>query len=130
MLRETITLTQKEQQRAYVLGRVQAGTLDVQTAAGLLIMSVRHVRRLLAAIRLHGIAALAHGNRGRPSPQRVAEPIRARILTLARSTYAGVNDHQLTELLQEHEALHVSRPTIQRLLRAAGIGSPRTRRPP
>ncbi len=130
MLRETITLTQKEQQRAHVLGRVQAGTLDVQTAAGLLTLSVRHVRRLLADVRLRGIAALAHGNRGRPSPQRLPEPLRARIVTLARTTYARVNDHQLTELLQEREALHVSRPTVQRLLRAAGIGSPRTRRPP
>jgi hypothetical protein len=60
----------------------------------------------------------------------VAEPVRARILTLARTTYAGVNDHHLTELLAEREGLHVSRKTVQRLLRAAGIGSPRKRRPP
>ncbi len=130
MLRETITLTKKEQQRAHVLSRVQAGTLTAQTAAELLTVSVRHVRRLLAEVRTQGIAALAHGNRGRPSPQRVAERLRERVLTLARTTYAGVNDHQFTDLLQEREAIHLSRPTVRRLLRAAGIGSPRTRRPP
>jgi transposase len=60
----------------------------------------------------------------------VAETVRTRILALARTTYAGVNDHHLTELLAEREGLHVSRKTVQRLLRAAGIGSPRKRRPP
>lgn len=130
MYRETITLTKKEQQRAHVLSRLQAGILTVETAAELLSLSVRHVRRLLAEVRQKGLAALAHGNRGRASPRRLAETIRTRVLTLARTTYAGVNDHQLTELLLDREALRVSRPTVRRWLRAAGIGSPRTRRQP
>src|SRR6516225_3582126 len=79
---------------------------------------------------VQGLAALAHGNRGRPSPRRVSDTIRTRVLTLARTRYAGANDHHLTELLREREGLRLSRQTVQRLLRAAGIGSPRTRRPP
>ncbi|HYM92496.1 MAG TPA: ISNCY family transposase, partial [bacterium] len=85
---------------------------------------------LLAEVRQHGLAALAHGNRGRPSPRRLAEAIRTKVLALARTTYAGVNDHHLTELLAEREGLHLSRPLVRLLLRKAGIGSPRTRRPP
>ncbi len=130
MTRETITLTKKEQQRAHVLSRVQAGVLTARTAAELLTLSIRYVRRLLAEVRQHGLAALAHGNRGRPSPQRLAEAIRTKVLALARTTYAGVNDHHLTELLAEREGLHLSRPLVRLLLRKAGIGSPRTRRPP
>ena len=130
MLRETITLTKKEQQRAHVLSRLQAGTFTAQTAAELLRLSLRHVRRLLAKVRTQGIAALAHRNRGRPSPRRLSDPVRTHVLTLARTRYAGVNDHHLTELLAEREGLRLSRRTVQRLLRAAGIGSPRSRRPP
>jgi transposase len=130
MLRETITLTKKEQQRAHVLSRLQAGTLTAQTTAELLSLSLRHVRRLLAEVRTQGIAALAHGNRGRPSPRRFSEPVRTHVLALARTRYAGVNDHHLTELLADREGLRLSRRTVQRLLRAAGIGSPRSRRPP
>jgi transposase len=130
MNRETITLTQREHQRLHVLSRVHGGGLHAREAARLLGVSLRHLRRLLARWRQHGAAALAHGNRGRPSPRRVAAVIRARILTLARTTYTGVNDHHLTELLAEREGLHVSRKTVQRLLRAAGLGSPRRRRPP
>lgn len=130
MTRETITLTQTEHQRCHILSRVHDGVLHAGTAARLLGLSLRHLRRLLARLRQHGPAALAHGNRGRPSPRRLAETLRARILSLAHTTYAGVNDHHFTELLAEREGLHVSRKTVQRLLRTAGIGSPRKRRPP
>jgi transposase len=120
----------REQQRAHVLGQVLEGRLTAPDAARLLGCSCRHCRRLLVKIRQHGLAALAHGNRGRPSPRRLAETIRLRVLALARTRYAGVNDHHLTELLREHEGVAVSRPTVQRLLRHAGIPSPRRRRAP
>jgi len=130
MNRETVTLTQEEQQRAQVLARIQHNTLRATEAAPLLGLSIRQVRRLLARVRKRGLAALPHGNRGRPSPRRIAEAVRAQVLTLARTRYVGVNDHQLTELLRERDGVRVSRRTVQRLLRAAGIGSPRTRRAP
>jgi len=130
MTRETITLTQKEQQRTQVLTQVQHRALDAGEAAQLLGLSLRHVRRLLARLRQLGMAALTHGNRGRASPRRLADSIRQRICTLARTTYAGCNDHHLTELLADREGLHLSRPLVRLVLREAGIGSPHTRRPP
>ena len=109
MTRETITLTQKEQHRVHLLTQVQQGALRAGAAAQLLGLSLRHhLRRLLARLRQHGLAALAHGNRGHPSPRRLPETVRARILTLARTRYAGLNDHHLTELLVEHEGLRLS----------------------
>jgi transposase len=130
MTRETITLTKAEQQRGQVIPRVQAGLLTARDAAKLLALSVRHVRRLIAAVRKKGLAALAHGNRGRRSLRRCADAIRTRVLTLARTRYRGCNDCHFTDLLAEHEGIHLSRPSIHRLLREAGIGSPRTRRRP
>jgi len=130
MNRGRVTLSKREQQRAHVLVQVVEGHLAVPDAARLLSVSFRHLRRLLARVRHHGPAALAHGNRGRVSSRRLAEAIRTQVLTLARTRYAGANDHHLTELLREHDGLILSRPTVQRLLRAAGIGSPRTRRAP
>src|SRR5579864_5372287 len=114
MTRETITLNQREHQRLHVLSRVHDGVLRAREAARLLGLSLRHLRRLLARWRQHGPTAVAHGNRGRRSPRRVAEPIRTRIVTLARTTFAGVNDHHLTELLAERHGIRVSRKTVQR----------------
>lgn len=130
MTRETITLTRREQNRAHVLVRVAHGGLRAKEAALLLGLSLRHLRRLLARLRHRGLAALAHGHRGRPSPRRVPETIRAKVLAAARTLYAGCNDHHLTELLAEREGIRLSRVTVRRLLRQAGIGSPRRRRPP
>lgn len=127
---ERITLTEKEQARLMVLGRVDRGTVHVAEAAGLLDVSERHVLRLLAAYRKEGAAALAHGNRGRRPPHTVPTDIRERVVALTRDRYTGVNQVHLTELLAEREGVCVSRSTVRRILGEAGIPSPRTRRPP
>jgi hypothetical protein len=42
----------------------------------------------------------------------------------------GFNDQHFTEKLAEVEGLKLSRETVRRILRDAGLGSPRKRRPP
>ncbi len=125
-----ITLTHRAQQQLTVLHALDRGELRMAEAAGLLGLSIRQVRRLRRAYRRRGPKALVHGNRGRRSPRRTDDATRTRLLHLAQTTYAGVNFQHLSELLAEHEALRLSRQTISRLLRAAGIRSPRKRRPP
>ena len=60
-----LTLTTKEQTRIQVLNAVLEGEVTAVKAAGLMGVSERHGRRLLAAYRKEGAAAIAHGNRGR-----------------------------------------------------------------
>jgi hypothetical protein len=81
-------------------------------------------------LRVKGAAALAHANRGRPSSRRLPLRTRQAVIRLARSTYAGFNDHHLCEKLCELEGFSLSRETLRRLLREAGLGSPRKRRAP
>ena len=126
----TITLSAKELQRGTVFADCTQGRLTCARAAALLGISLRHCKRLKRRYRQGGAAALAHVHRGRPSPRRLPEAWRQRILRLARSTYAGLNDHHLCEKLHAVEDLSLSRETLRRLLRAAGIGPPRQRRPP
>ena len=123
-------MSSREQQRAHVVTQLLDGRLTMPEAARLMGLSTRHTKRLVAQVRQRGLAALAHGNRGRPPARRLPETVRARLLALARTTYAGCNDCHFTELLAEQEHVAVSRPTVQRWLRAAGIGNPRKRRPP
>ena len=61
---ETLTLTQKEQARLQVLNSLLAEHMTLDQAATLMGVSARHTRRILAAYRREGAAALAHGNRG------------------------------------------------------------------
>ncbi|MGH2425275.1 MAG: ISNCY family transposase [bacterium] len=122
-------MTQIEQRRVIVLTQVRERRMDAAHAAALLGLSLRHCRRLLAAFRREGPAALAHGNRGRPAPNRVPPSLERRIVRLARTTYAGFNHQHLTEKLAEVHGIVLSRPTVHRILLAAGLPSPRPRRP-
>src|SRR6266705_5443090 len=130
MRQKTFTLSQKELQRVAVISHCVKGDLVCARAAELLDLSPRQVQRLKARYRQGGEAAMAHASRGRPSPRRLPQPLRQRVLHLARTRYLGFNDHHLAEKLQEIEGFSLSRETLRRLLRSAGIGSPRKRRAP
>ncbi|HEY6946355.1 MAG TPA: ISNCY family transposase [Candidatus Acidoferrum sp.] len=123
-------MSQKELQRVAVISRCVKGEMACASAAELLSLSVRHIKRLKKRWREGGEAALAHANRGRPSHRRLPDEKRKNILRLARTTYTGFNDHHLAEKLNEVEDVCLSREALRRLLRQAGIGSPRKRRAP
>jgi transposase len=130
MREERISVGSKEQKRAQALNRLLAGEWTEGETAAALGLSIRQVRRLKRAYREEGISSLIHGNRGRRPHHALSSELRNRVATLARTTYAGCNDHHLGELLAEHEDIELSRSSIRRILREAGIASPRKRRAP
>ena len=123
-------MQQSEEARRYVLDRVMAGDLQASQAAEILSISERHAWRLLAAYRARGAAALEHGNRGRRPHNGVPAEVAATVVRFASTRYPGANHTHLTELLEEHEDLALSRPTVRRILTRVGMPSPRRRRPP
>ena len=62
---ENVTLTPKEQSRLQVLNSLAEEHMTLDQAAELMGVTSRHTRRILAAYRERGAAALAHGHRGR-----------------------------------------------------------------
>ena len=121
-------MNQQEQARIQVLNSVLEHHLSIAQAAEIMGISERHTKRLLAAYRTDGPAALAHGNRGRRPHNAVPVAAAAAVLKLASNGYAGANHTHLTELLREREGIDLSRPTVRRILVKAGMGSPRSRR--
>ena len=131
-MRERLTLTTRDQQRVEVLTRWIADILTTGDAVGLLGVSERSAWRLRGRLIKRGADGLVHGNRGRASPRRLRPSTRARILELAgpHGSYEGINDSHLAELLAGEEEIVVGRSTLQRVLRGAGLASPRHRRSP
>lgn len=130
MKKETVSLNAKEQQRLMVLNQVISGDLTGQEAAVLMDLSVRQMRRLMAAYRKEGAVALAHGNRGRMPVHALSAAIKERLVAAAQTTYSACNFAHLRDLLNEREGLKVSHPSVWRVLRAAGMRSPYRRRRP
>lgn len=109
---------------------VEAGKWSAEQAAEVLGLSIRHVWRLKARYEEEGAAAFMHGNRGRRSPGRIEEAIRSRVRELLTNQYAGCNDHHLAELLALREGIVLSRKSVERIRRGAGLKPARRRRPP
>jgi transposase len=123
-------MSQKELQRVKVIENAVEGRITIAKASELLGLSPRQVKRLKRRYRPDMVEWVRHGNRGRAKPWRLAKAMRARIVKLAQDKYVGFNDSHLAEKLREQEHMTVSRETVRRVLRAAGIPSPQKRRAP
>lgn len=119
----TITLNPKQQRHVEILTRLEAGALDVAPAAEVLGVSVRQVRRQRVRFRQEGMAAVIHGNCGRPPVNRTEPTTIARILTLAGldGQYHDLNTCHLQELLAREQQIVIGRSTLDRLLKQAGV---------
>jgi len=125
-----VTLNKKEQKKLMVLNQVEKGRLRGGEAAGILRISLRQVRRLLARYRREGAKGLEHGNRGRKPANTLDSGIREKVIGLAVTTYLGFNTQHLTEKLTECEGITLSRSTVRRMLIGGGVSRPRKRRAP
>jgi hypothetical protein len=129
-MKEGLTVSEQDQRRAQVLNGILDRQWTVEEASLLLGVSTRQVWRLVRAYRACGVAAVVHGNRGRPPVHRIASAVSSHVRELAVGRYAGVNQTHFTELLAEREGIVLSRSTVRRILTVAGLTSPRTRRGP
>ncbi len=122
-------MSQRQWRKLDVVERIERGELTICEGAQVLGLSRRQVQRLRKKVRLLGAKGVLHGNAGRTPKHKTAALVAGRVVELRREKYAGFNDQHFTEKLAEVEGLKLSRQTVRRLLRKAGIGSPRKRRP-
>ena len=122
-----LRVSQKQLQRMHVVGLTLEGRESVEKAAKLLGISARQMKRLRRRMKQGGIEALLHGNRGKTPWNKTALGKQEKVIDLARGRYQGLNDTHFTEKLKEKEKVTLSRPTVRRLLRAAGIVAVRKR---
>ena len=113
------------------LGLIHAalqGKVTNDEGAAALGLSVRQFKRLRRRVRQYGARGVVHGNRGRASARRLAEPTRQRVGELLTGA-VKVNDHHLAELVSE-EGLPVSPSSVRRERRRLKLAPKRRRRPP
>lgn len=121
-------MSQREVQRHTVIRRVIEGQSSQALAAEQLGLSVRQVKRLCRAVRLHGSAALISRRRGRPSNRRIGEERKAAILALVHAHYADFGPRLASEYLAARHAQAIGVETLRGWMIAAGLWSPKRRR--
>lgn len=109
--------------------KVHRGEFTMAEAAQAVGISKRQMRRVCRRIDKLGRRGAVHGHAGRTALNKTTVVIRDKVVQLREGKYAGFNDCHFTEMLAEHEGIELGRATVRRLLREAGIASPRKRRP-
>jgi transposase len=116
-----IFLKPKEARRVNVVEQLVKGTITVAQAAGLLCLSLRHVKRIKKGVKEQGLAYLAHKNRGRKPKHAISEETRKKVIELALNDYKNTSCTHMSELLELHQHLSISSRSIRRILKQAGI---------
>jgi transposase len=123
-----IAMSERDLQRIEILSKVTAGRMTVVSAAHVLDLSERQVRRLLERIRTGGAASIRHKAIGRPSNNRISDGVRDYAMTLVRERYADFGPTLTTEKLAERDGLRVSRETVRGWMSEAGLWLSRKQR--
>ena len=86
----------------------------------------RTVDRWIANYTKFGKSAFIHGNTTLEPDCKIAVEVREKIVSLYRGDiYHGSNFAHFTELLAQHEDIHISEQSVRNILHAAGIHSPK-----
>jgi hypothetical protein len=123
-----IVMSERDLQRIEVLSKIVEGRMTIVAASSVLAISSRQVRRLLDVFERDGAAAIRHKALGRPSNNRIRDGVRDYVLALVRERYFDFGPTLAAEKLQELHGVTVSRETLRKWMREAGIWLSRKQR--
>jgi len=112
------------------MGLVEGGKITLKEAREKIGVSYRQAKRIRRALRVKGVKGIIHGNTGRAPWNLTADSIRQKVLDLSKQLYGDFNDMHFTEKLSEEHQIELSRETVRKLRRKAGVAPKRRRRAP
>lgn len=121
-------MSNRDIERYDIVQRLISGAINGSTAAKQLRLSVRQTKRLKAAVKKSGAIALIHGNRGKPSHNRLPNGERKKIAALVSETYLDFTPTFAAEKLAEMHGITRDPKTVHAVMVEAGMWSKRTRR--
>ena len=130
MRKELITLTAQEHERYLVIKRVLKREIRQAEAADLLNLTERQIRNLRDKVREKGALGLAHGNRGKRSPRKMAAELEERIVGLVRARYEDFKPKLAAEKLAAREGIRISDEKLRQVMIEHGLWKVRRKRGP
>lgn len=128
--RDIVSMSVRELKRLRVVQEAIARHITQRSAAEVLGLSQRHIRRLVRAVRVEGERGLVHKSRGKPSNNRIREQIRARAIGAYKEGYIGFGPTLASEKLKERDAIEISEETLRKWLIEEGLWSRKRKRKP
>lgn len=116
-----ITMSRREAKRLHVIHQALDKKISQVSAAGLLGLSDRQIRRLIKRVRKEGDDGICHRSRGKASNHRIPRKVKERALKLYRQEYADFNLVHATEKLSEAHGIAINDETLRLWLNEAAI---------
>ena len=122
-------LKQNDVKRATLIEACIKGQCTIKQVATALGISERRVKQIKKEVKENGIKAIQHGNRVRKPKNTISDETKNKILELRHSyEYEISNFKHFQELLSERENINISYSALYKILRQAGIKSPKKHR--
>ena len=122
-------LKQKDVKRATLIEACIKGQCTIKQVSTALGISERRVKQIKKEVKENGIKSIQHGNRGRKPKNTISDETKNKILELRHSyEYEISNFKHFQELLSERENINISYSALYKILRQAGIKSPKKHR--
>jgi DNA-binding Lrp family transcriptional regulator len=117
-----LLMTQVDRDRLVALKKAKKKLITQRETAEELGLSVRHVKRLLYALKKHGDKAVVHGLRGKLSNRKIEEKIEQRaVQILSAPAYAGFGPTLAAEHLAQEHRIEVSKETVRQWMMRAKL---------
>ena len=118
---DLVTMSKEELSRLEVMERLDERRMIQRTAAEILGVSVRQVKRLLRAYRSEGAAGLVSKQRGKPSHHQLDAQTGQAVLDLLKGRYADFGPTLAHEKLVEREGLQLCLGSVRKIMIEEGI---------
>jgi len=126
--KDIIEMSMREVKRLKAVQEAIDRHITQRTAASIVGLSERQVRRLIRSVREDGDRGIIHKGRGRPSNRRTPEKVRDKAVSLYKRKYHDFGPTLATEKLLELDGIRISDETLRRWLLEAGLWQKRRKR--
>ena len=122
MLRkDIIEMSVHELKRLKVIQEVIGRHITQKTAAEIMGLSERQIRRVIKAVREEGDRGVIHKGRGKQSNRKLSEKVRQKVIKLCGKKYEGFGPTLASEKLDEIEGIEISKESVRKWLIEAGL---------
>jgi hypothetical protein len=126
--KDIIEMRLKELKRLKVIYEAIEKHITQETAASLIGVTERQIRRIIKVVRKEGDKGIIHKSRGKTSPRRIPEKIKNRTLKLYKKKYHDFGPTLASEKLLELDNITISDESLRKWLIEEGIWKRRRKR--
>ena len=125
---EYLTMTNREINRHSIIKKLLDKEINGTTAASLLRLSVRQIKRLKARVREFGPKALIHASRGKPGNRRMPDEERKTITEILKQKYPDFKPTFASEKLFENHNIKRDPKTIRQIMISENLWQPKKKK--